>query len=324
MKKLHCLTSPFALLLFAATVAPSIALETNQNKDMALNVIATNAFCILRDVPGVGMEKSVSGLEQIIETHRRLSRETDVAQQQLSLVLADAVAYAIITEIHRAEAARLGTDQGMVPQSIPFEKMTVARLWKANMPDFPATIRKALQGHDTVTGFVSKYSSEDDVLSGEMIDKAPLDEIQPRLEELRRKASFPTAFGRRPTPDEQLIYALSKFQAFRDLDVIINLYEKSNLPADSALLRTAIEGVLTPSAGKRADDGMEATAFKVWLTFRRYYPKGTSQDPVAPIEEYYRKQALALAPFMTDTSTLPETVKKALTKMNHPAALPQQ
>jgi hypothetical protein len=322
MKTLHYLQYPFAFLLTLAAVAPSVALETNQTADAGLNVVATNAFRVLRDVPNVGLEQSASGLEQIIETHRRLSRETDISQRQLSLVLANAVAYAIFTEIHRAEVVRLGTDQGMTLKTIPFDKKMAVRLWKANAPDFPAAIRKALQGHDTVTTFVSTHSSEEDVLNGEMIDKAPLDTIRPRIRELQEKALHPAGFTGKPSADEQLAYALSKCQAFRDLDVIINLYEKSNLPADSVSLRTAIDGALTSSAGKRVDDGMEVTSFKVWLTFRLYYPKGTSQDDVGPIEEYYLKQAIALAPFMTDTTSLPESAKKALRTMGRPTAKP--
>ena len=321
MKELRCLQYPLAFLLTLATVAPSVALDTNQTVDADLNVIATNAFQVLRAVPSVGLEKSVPGIEQIIETHRRLSRESAPSQQQLSLVLADAVTYAIVTEIHRADVARLGTDPGMTPKSIPFDKKTAVRLWKANMPDFPAAIRQALHGNDTVTGFVSTRSSEEDVLNGEMMDKAPLDTIRPRIQELRDKALHPAAFGKNPSADEQLVYALDKYQAFRDLDVVFNLYEKSDLPPDSALLRSAIDGVLKQSAGKRVDDGMKASSFKVWLTFRRYYPQGTSQNPVGPIEEYYLKQALALAPFMTDTSSLPERAKKTLSKMDRSAAL---
>ncbi|NLG35966.1 MAG: hypothetical protein GX548_11490 [Lentisphaerae bacterium] len=322
MKKLHCLPYAFALLLIVATVVPSVAFEPSQTADMALNVIATNAFRILRDVPSVGLEKSMSGLEQIIEAHRRLSRETDIAQQQLSLVLADAVAYAIVTEVHRAEVARLGTDQGLTPKSIPFDKKTAMRLWKANMHDFPAAIRKALQGQDAVTSFVSRQSSEEDVLSGAMIDKAPLETIRPRIRSLQEKVLHTPCFSKSPSADEQLVYALSKHQAFRDPGIVMELYEKGDLPGDASQFRAAIDGVLKQHPGKRVDDGMNASSFKTWMTFRRYHPEGTSQDPVAPIEEYYLKQALALAPFMTDTCSLPETAKKALTKIDGPAPLP--
>lgn len=324
MKELHCLQYPLAFLLMLAAVAPSVALETNQTADAGLNVIATNAFRVLRNVPNVGLEQSAAGLEQIIETHRRLSRETDLTQRQFSLVLADAVVYAIFTEIHRSEVARLGTDQRMMPKSIPFDKKTLVRLWKANVPDFPAAIRKALQGHDTVTSFVSTRSSEEDVLSGEMIDKAPLETIRPRIRSLQEKALQVPCFSNRPSADEQLVYALSKYQAFRDLGIVIDLYEKGDLPDDATQFRSAIDGVLKPHSGKRVDDGMNVSSFKVWMTFRRYHPEGTSQDPVAPVEEYYLKQALALAPFMTDTSSLPENAKKALSKINRSAALPPQ
>jgi hypothetical protein len=323
MKTLRGFQYAFALLLTFTAVAPSVALEPNQTaEEAALNVIATNAFRVLRDVPTIGLEKSVSELEQIIEAHRRLSRETNVPQRQLSLVLADAVAYAIVTEIHRADVARLGTDQNMTPKSLPFNKKTAVRLWKANVPDFPAVIRKALQGNDRITTFVSTDSSEEDVLNGGMIDKAPLETIRPRIRELQEKALHPAGFSGKPSADEQLVYALSKCQAFRDLGMIIDLYEKDDLPKDSALLRSAIDEVLKQRPERRVDDGMKASPFKVWMTFRRYYPEGTSQDPVGPIEEYYLKQALALAPFMNDTTSLPESAKKALVKMGRPAATP--
>lgn len=322
MKKLHCLRHPFAFLLALATVVPAVALETNQAANADLGIVATNAFHILRDVPSVGLEGSGPALEQIIETHRRLSRGTGLAEQQFSLVLADAVAYAIVTEIHRAEVARSGADSRLTPKSIPFGKKTAVRLWKTNLPDFPAAIRRALQGHDTITGLVSTHSSEEEVLSGEMIDKAPLETVRPRIRSLQEKVLHAPCFGSKPSPDEQLIYALSKYQAFRDLGIIIDLYEKGDLPDDATQFRAAIDGVLKQHPGKRVDDGMKASAFKAWMTFRRYHPEGTSRDAVAPIEEYYLKQALALAPFMSDTSSLPETVKKALIKIGQSPALP--
>lgn len=319
MKKLHCVQCLFAFLWIAATVAPSVALETNQTADTALNAIATNAFRILRDVPSVGLEKSVSGLEQLIETHHQLSRESDISQRQLSLVLADAVAYAIVTEIHRSEVARLGMDQRMMPKSIPFDQHIAVRLWKANTPDFPAAIRKALQRQDMVTSFISQQSSEEEVLNGKMIDKAPLETVRSRIRELYHKSLYyPVAVGKSPSADEQLVYSLVKYQAFCDLDIIMRLYEKSDLPADSPSFRTAIEKELTPSDERRVDDRMKQSSFKVWLTFGYYHPEGTSQNPVAPIEGYHLKQALALAPFMTDTSSLPEPAKNALTQVTVP------
>lgn len=255
MKKPHRIPCSCVVLLILAAVVPSAVLEADQTADADLSVIATNAFSVLRDVPTVGLEKSVFGIEMIIETHRHLLREANLAQRQLSLVLADAVAYAIVTEIHRSDVSRLGTDPNITPQSIPFDKKTAVRLWRANVPDFPAAIRQALRGNDTVTGYVSTQSSEKEVLSGDMIDKAPLDTIQLRLQELRGKAFQPRAFGVHPSADEQLVYALDRYQAFRDLAVIICLYENSELPTDSASLRTAIGGIMKPSAGKRVDDG---------------------------------------------------------------------
>ncbi len=312
----------FTFLLMLPAITPAVALESKQKADdVALNMIATNTFRVLRDVPSIGLENSVSGIEQIIEAHRLLSREAGAAQQQLSLVLADAVAYAIVTEIHRADVARFGVDSNMMPKSIPFDKKTAVRLWRTNVPDFPAVIRKALQRDDVVTGFVAKHSSEADVLTGEMIDNAPLETMRPRIRELQEKALHPTGFGGNPSADEQLVYTLSKYQAFRDLGIIMDLYERGDLPQDSAMLRSAIEAVLKDCTEKRLDDGMKASPFKVWMTFRRYYPEGTSQDPVGPIEEYYLKQALALAPFMTDTSSLPENAKKILVKMDRPLTL---
>lgn len=315
----------FAILIPLATLVPLEAGEPNQRPDDTdMNVIATNAFLVLKAVPTIGLELSISGLEQIVATHHRLSRERGVSQRHLSLILADAVAYTIITEIHRAERARLGLDQDMTPKSVPLDKKTVVRLWKANMPDFAALVRKALQGKDTLTSYVAEQSSEEEVLNGRMIYNSPVGQIRTRISELRRAATLPIGqcICKNPSPDQHLIFALVKSQAFRDLTVIVDLYEQGDLPKDSAVLRSTIDGVLKRYPERRVDSGMKMSSFKVWATFTDYYPENTSQDVVGPAEEYCLRQALVLAPFMTNTSSLPELAKKALLKISRSTASP--
>lgn len=297
--------SPFAVLLILAAVVPSGALETNQTSDAGLNVIATNAFHVLQNVPDIGLEKSQHMLEQIIETHHRLSQETGLEQRQLSLVLADAIAYAIVTEIHRAEIARMDAEQRMTPKGVPFEKKTAVRLWEANQPDFAVAIRKALQEHDTVTSFVSMHSSEEEVFSGEMIDKAPLESIRPRIRSLQEKALYAPYFSSKPSADELLVYALCKYQAFRDLGIVIDLYDKDDLPDDTTQFKLAIDVILKQQPGKRMDDGMKASSLKVLSTFVRYCCLSVS-------DAYRTRMALLLGPYMTDRGALPETAQEIL------------
>lgn len=312
-----------AILLMLATLAGLDAGEPKHTPDETqMNAIATNAFLVLKGIPAIGLERSVGGLEDIIATHHRLSREPGSSQRHLSLVLADAVAYAIITEIHRAELARFGLDQDMTPRSVAFDKKTAVRLWQANMPDFAPLVRKALQGKDTLTLYVAEHSSEEEVLNGRMIDKTPVGPIRVRITELHERATLPIGVRKNPSPDEQLIYALTICQAFRDLTVIIDLYEKGDLPKESGVLRSTIDGVLEHYPKGRVDGGTKTSSFKVWTTFTAYYPENSSQDVVGPAEEYCMRQALVLAPFMTDTSSLPELAKKALVKMGRPAASP--
>ena len=105
------------------TLTASISLPAENPKlgaDTAeLNSIAKKAYLVFHEVPTIGLEKSVGGLEQIIATHHRLAQDTGVAQQHLSLVLADAVAFAIVSEIYRAERTRLGLNQNMRPPPNP-------------------------------------------------------------------------------------------------------------------------------------------------------------------------------------------------------------
>ena len=284
-----------------------------------MNVIATNAFNVLKNVPSIGLEKSLPELDQIIETHRRLSRETDVSQRQLSLVLADAVAYAIMTEIRTSELVRVGAAQSKATKSVPSDKTVATRLWKANVPDFAYMIKTALKGRDIITDYASEHSSEEDVLSGYMIHKTSGGQISTRILELNQRAELPVFGTKSPTPDEQLVYALNKCQAFRDLAVIIDIYATGDLPTESSLIRTAIDQALGQNPKRRVDDGMESSAFKVWLTYRHYYPKEDNAGSIGFVEEYCLRQALVLAPFITDTSSLPELAKKALLKMNRPA-----
>lgn len=326
MSKQSILQYACIFLLAITAAVPVNALETKQAADEAsMNAIATNAFRILRDVPSVGLEKSRPELNQIIETHHRLLKGDDMSQQRLSLILADGVAYAIISEIHRADLARLGSETNMTPTSIPFDKKIVVRLWDANMPDFPSAVRYALKGDGTVTGYIATHSSEADVLNGKLKDKAPLKTIRSLISELHEKALYIMYSTKKPSADEQLIYALCKYQAFRDLSIIIKLYEKNDLPDDSKALQAMIEENIkqSPQAGKRLDDGMAIIAFKVRDTFENYYPEASYQDTGGPIHEYVGKQAFPLVPFMTDRSMLPDYMKKFLDKQDRRAAANQ-
>jgi len=323
MSKQNILQFTCIFLLAINAAVPVNALEVIQDADDAsMNAIATNAFRVLRDVPFVGLEKSRPELEKIIETHHRLLKIDKMSQQRLSLVLADGVAYGIISEIHRADLARLGSETNMTPKSIPFEKDTAIRLWNANMPDFPSAIRHALTGDGIVTGHIAKHSSEADVLNGEMIDKCPPETILPLIRELRHKELYSIFRSNKPSADEQLIYTLSKYQAFRDLSIIMKLYETHDLPSDSKTMQTMIEESLkkSPQVGKRLDDGMAIIAFKVRSSFENYYPEASYQDTGGPIYEYVGKQAFPLIPFMTDRSLLPEKLKKILEKRDRRAA----
>jgi hypothetical protein len=184
------------------------------------------------------------------------------------------------------------------------------------MPEFEPLIREILKENDVITNYVASHSSAEDVLSGRMIEKVPGDTIAPRITELRGQASLPISIRKRPSPDEQLVYTLTIYQAFRDLTVIVDLYEKSGLPGESVALRNSIDAVLSQYPDRRVDDGMKASAFKVWSTFRHYYPEASTDDVVGPAEEYTLRLSIALAPFMNDTSVLPDIAQNALRKMN--------
>ena len=305
------------ILLLLMLAAPALFAGSGPDETAAevrVNAIASNAFLILRDVPTVGLEKSVSGIEQIIAEHRRLSQSSQAMDRHFSLVLADAVAYAIFSEIHRAEFARLGVDRERAVKSIPFDKKTAVRLWRANMPDFAPLIRNAMQGEDIITGYISRQSSEEEVLNGSMIDMAPLGQVKGRIRKLNLEASVPLCMQKNPTPDEQLVYSLNKCQAFQDLTVIIDLYEKGDLPGEAVLLRSAIDGVMKNCPQRRVDDGMEATSFKVWLTYGQYYWDPSDRDPSDSTDRYCIGQSMLLGPFMADTDLLPEFAKEFLQK----------
>lgn len=311
------LTSFILLLLLLA--APTLFAESGVKEtadELRVNAIASNAFLVLRDVPTVGLEKSVFGIEQIIAEHRRLSQSSLATDRHFSLVLADAVAHAIISEILRAEFARQGIDQGRAVQSIPFDKQIAVRLWRANMPDFAPLIRKALQGEDIITGYISRQSSEEEVLNGSMIDMAPLGQVKGRIRKLNREASVPLFVQKNPTPDEQLIYALNKCQAFQDLTIIVDLYEKGDLPGGEwALVRPVVDGVLKNYPQRRVDDGMEASSVNVWSTSARYLWDPSERDPSDSTDRYCIGQSMLLGPFMADMDLLPELAKEPLMKM---------
>ena len=307
----------FALILSMATPVLFAGAGSDETADeVRVNAIASNAFLVLRDVPAIGLEKSAPALEQTIADHHRLSQSSLATDRHFSLVLADAVAHAIISEILRAEFARQGIDQGRAVKSIPFDKQIAVRLWRANMPDFAPLIRKAMKGEDVLTGYISKHSSEEEVLGGDMIDKAPWGQVKERIRKLNREASVPLYVQKNPTPDEQLIYALNKCQAFQDLTIIVDLYEKGDLPGGEwALVRPVIDGVLKNYPQRRVDNGMKASSVNVWSTSARYLWDPSERDLRSSMDQYSMEQSLLLGPFMADMDLLPDLAKEFLLKM---------
>lgn len=322
MKTPNAIKTFCVVLLMLSMVAQSEASETKATSETQMSEIATQAYVILQKAPVIGLEKSVPGIEQIITAHRRLATETGVPQRHLSLVLADAVAYAKINEIHRAELARLGQDQDMTPKSVPFDKQLAVRLWNANEPDFEPFIRIALAGDDRITSYVKARSSLEEVLNGQMIDKALLQSIYPDVQYLRgirEKVRLFNMCEKNPSPDESLFFAVARNQAFRDLKIIVDLYGSGDLPKETAAFRSLIGDSMGKYQypKKRMDDGMEPSAFKVWLTYTNYYPDSPDNAPGGgPYGEYCFRQSIALAPFMSDTSILPATTQKALKMMS--------
>jgi hypothetical protein len=303
------------------TLTPEAAFGANPPAvEEMVNAIATNAFIVLRDIRSVGLEQSITGIETIIKDHRRLSRDADASLRHFSLVLADAVAYAIISEIRAAELLRDGDTNAT--NSASLDKNKVIRLWKANTPDFSHLIKASLQGEDMLVKYASQHSSVEDVLSGGMTKNASVGQISSRLTELNQMAELPGYVRRNPSPDEQLVYALNKYQAFRDLSVIVDLYGRGELPNDSESIRGAIDSVLVQYPKNRVDDGMKSTSFKIWLTYRHYYPEASSKDAFGPQEEYVLRQSFVLAPFMSDTSALPENARKGIAKLARMGSTP--
>jgi hypothetical protein len=308
---LHLLFIP---LVCFGTLRTSPAQQPRKGEDLSAN--ATAAFETLINVPTKGLDQCVPEIEKIIEDHKRLASSKNVSERQLSVVLANAVAFTLLYEIHRAEFARSGTEHKLSTPSIPFDKTTVVRLWRANMPEFEPLIRQILKENDVLTTYVASHSSAEDVLSGEMINKMPRDNVRSRFRELQHQAELPLFVRKTPTPDEQLVYTLTIFQRFRDLTVIVDLYEKNGLPRDSAALRQTIEGMLSQYPERRVDDGMKISAFKIWSTFRHYYPETSTDNVVGPAEEFAGRMSIPLAQFMNDRNMLPEITRNALEKMN--------
>lgn len=310
MKTIH---HTFILIM---AISSSFAFAQDLDVKNQLNDIATNAFRILRDVPLSGLEKSSNELHEIVEDHKRLALEADVAKRHLSVVLADAVAFAIVTEIYRSETVGSGHgERSKEPAVIPFNRKAVLALWENNMPDFPNAIEKIIDEPGTITGFVKNHSSVNDVLEGRMIDKTPLGTIRPRIRSLMNRAHCVPGFGYGPSPDEQLVFMLAKYQAFIDIGIVLKLYGNGNLPCEDVAKFKIAAAEVMDLHGRRVDDGMKVSPFKVWMTFREYHPKGNGHGHMSSFEGYCLRLALALSPFITDTGVLPEYARRILTEL---------
>ena len=289
------------MLILALSIVTASAAEVSEHGTISTATIASDAFTILGAVPDKGIEESSAGLQEIIAQRQVLERSSNLLHRQLALILADAVAFAIVREIQNTEMQRMGAAQSPVHLRPAPPKNVVVQLWKANDLDAKSAIRASSHATGDVVRFAFQDSSEDEILDGRMIKKASAD-VLPRIRELQRNAREYRGLGRAPSADELLMQTLVTAQAFRDLRVIVDLFESGDLPQERALLQSAIEGALSLSQARRMDDGMKASSLKVLSTFGRY---------CLPDHDAYRlKMALLLGPYMTDRSALPEAAKR--------------
>lgn len=301
-----------SMVLIAGTLTQALAAATAT--DLKMNLIANESFAILAEVPVLGLETSAPKIENIIRTQHQLASEEDPSLRHMSLVVADAIAFSLMNELHRSEIARLHPGQESKPKSVPFNKETLIRLWKFNMPDFKSMIPATMKRNDRITSYVINRSTEEELVTGEAIDKAPI-AIRRYIRELRAKSLSPLS-KKQPTPDESLIYVLTKWQVFRDLGIVVDLYAKGDLPETLELLRSAVDQQMRARkySEKRMDDGLNNSAFKIVLTYQHYYPDSPGNARFGPNEEYICRQAFLLSPFMTDTTALPDIAREGLRK----------
>ena len=297
------------------SLVPAFACAQCLIGETSSNDIATNVFRILKEVPIRGLEESAQEIQGIIDIHKRLAKEADPSRRYLSMLIADAVAVSIVTEIHRSVIAETGDYARQEPPVISFGKQHLLDLWEKNMPDFPDAIRMILDEPGTITRFVAESSSFQDVLDGKMIDKAPIGTIRPLIRSLIEKARHMPCiwFGDNPSADERLAYALAKYQAFIDIGIVLERYKNGDLPNDDNETFKSVIAEGMDLRGRRVDDGMNASPLKVWMTFREYHP--TENVSLSAYEEYCIRQALTFSPFMTDTGILPERARRVLEKV---------
>lgn len=298
-----------AMLVLALSTVTASAAETSDHGTISTAAIASDAYAILAAVPDKGIEESSAGLQKIIAQRQVLERSNDLLHRQLALILADAVALAIMREIQSTEMQRMGAVQSPVHTRPASPKNVVVQLWKANDLDAKSAIRASPHATGDVVRFAFQDSSEDEILDGRMIKKASA-EILPRIRELQRNAREYRGLGRAPSADEWLMQTLVTAQAFRDLRIVVDLFEAGDLPQDGVLLQSAIDGTLSQSQARRVDDGMKASSLKVLSTFGRYCLPGA--------DAYRHKVALLLGPYMTDRSVLPEAAQRIFEEYGAP------
>lgn len=290
-----------AMLILALSTVTVSAADVSDHGTISIATIASDAYTILADIPDKGIEESRAGLHKIIAQRRILERSNNLLQRQLALILADAVALVIVSEIQNTEMQRMGAVQSPVHMRPASPKNVVVQLWKENDLDVKSAVRASSHAAGDVVRFAFQDNSEDEILDGRMIKKASGD-ILPRIRELQRNAREYRGLGRAPSADELFMQALVTAQAFRDLRVIVDLFENGELSQDRAILQSAIDGALSQTQTRRMDDGMKESSLKVLSTFGRY----CLPDPDA----YRLKMALLLGPYMTDRDALPEAAKR--------------
>lgn len=293
----------YTILICGAVIASPDPLEQSNPDTLSpeISQLASEAYSLLSDLPNIGIDKAKGEIEQLITSANKLMTNDGAWETQLSLALREGIAHSLIYEMYRSEAMRLGINLEGQPAPIPFKKKNFLELWNANLPNNLQVLARTRKGNDVIVKQLSAKQMDNETIADGYKLREINDEVHDRYSKLKNQAHAYNLHHGKMSADEKFVQSLVVLQSLRDLDNIVQIYDKSGLFKDYTELRAAIDADLHGSHKKRMDDGMRASSLKVMSTFSKY---------CSPSEEMYlNQQAMLLGSYLENTANLPTQVR---------------
>lgn len=270
-----------------------------------INEVATNALMVLTSIQHNGLENNKKELKELINIHQTFAKRNESRLRFLSLVISDAISYAIVSEIYRNLKNRENPNVKIIPEVKIANKETVLEIWNLNEPKFKDILDLNLKEKGQLIDYVkSRNIGTNEIIQGKLFKSLPLGPVKESFQKMRDEVNNPFK-KRNLSSDELFIFTLVKWQAYKDLTHIAVIYSlDNNKSVNYETLRNSINERIVTNKTQRMDSGMPDSAVNVLLTFSKYSPPIKGIGSISHSDVYKKKLEIMFAPFISNTNLI--------------------